>query len=116
MTVQIDRTKWLRGNHTDCMFLNAAGERCIFGFILRELGIPDTDLLGKASFIQLAKTYTPRLALLLDTAGFPIPLVTHITEVNDASYVSDFDREDELTMLLMLFDIHLTFTNVLVPA
>lgn len=104
----VSRATWLRGNASDSMLLDGRGRMCCMGFYARSCGLPDIDLLESMRIRDaLGQEQKGALEELERDVVFggksrysPIDVDENVYAVNDASYMSDADREAALTTLL----------------
>lgn len=114
MKLTIDRKEWSRGDNDSALLKVSDGKRCCLGFLAKECGYSDSDMLG---------TCTP--ASLVYGRGkdnlFPGGLVkelrdSHVTNalmrINDRSDLKDEeDREMRLAVLFKEIGIEVEFVG-----
>lgn len=103
MKVVVKRSKWFRGQGTHgSLLLNSKGQMCCLGFAALQLGFKEEEIKGQAvpAFLkrEMIGFNLPYNSGLLPFAEHT-PLTRAAVHINDYSFISDEEREQQLTDL-----------------
>lgn len=121
-TYTIDRRTWSRGRtETGSLLLGPDGRQCCLGFVCEQMGVPREKLANMATpkslfALHILTLVTPPLELLVKRDDYDDSIVhTSLTStamvINDASSITDAEREAWLIELFAEHNVRLVFKN-----
>lgn len=105
----IDRSKWRTGTHGkgDTFLLNNEGYMCCLGFRCEQMGIPKKDLRRQPNPVDLG--YIWYIPGLMNQYGEQTSLTEQAISINDHDWLTDYERETQLTKLFDDYGITVEF-------
>ena len=111
MHVTVDRRAWTRGQPPESTCLQSTdGKRCIWGFILRAMGVNDKFLLNVQLPNEIAD-YIPPASKWILTDKSKIPISYELAAINDNNTLTEADRESQIIKRLKGTGIFIEFLN-----
>lgn len=110
----IERSKWLRGGGDDAFLLNLDGKMCCLGFLGKVCGYEDSAIRLYTSPATLSnpelfpQAFNPclndRFLINVNTK-----LVDELIDVNDSESISEQERENRITELMLSGGVEVIF-------
>ena len=111
----VDRQKWFRGlGFKESRLLRSDGKMCCLGFVSKQCGVPDAQLLGIGSPCMLPEAEQLKLPVFMRGDYRIVPSTDKCMEamsVNDNLNIPDDDREGRLQSIFESNGYKLQFIN-----
>lgn len=119
MKLTIDRNRWLRGVGSESSLLDSCGKSCALGFLAKDLGYSDDEILNKEgpdyilsdAGVRFPESLVKRIERKEDIWSAPTEIAVQIISINDDVNLTDSERESKIIQLFQKVDIELEFVG-----
>jgi hypothetical protein len=119
MKLTIDRNRWLRGLGPDSCLLDSCGKSCALGFLAKDLGYSDAEILNKEgpdyilsdAGVRFPESLVKRVERKEDIWSSPTEIAVQIISTNDDATLNDLEREAKIIQLFQKAEIEVEFVG-----
>jgi hypothetical protein len=119
MKLTIDRNLWLRGLGPDSCLLDSCGKSCALGFLAKDLGYSDAEILNREgpdyilsdAGVRFPDSLVKRVERKEDIWSAPTEIAVQIISTNDDATLNDLERESKIIQLFQKADIEVEFVG-----